>query len=324
MIENTPNNDNLDNYLLGKLSADEKSAMDAQFAADSQLKEDMLLQQDIVHALQDERRLELKNRLNSIEVGVGGFSTAVGYKIAAGIALIGLLGTGAFFYFNNDEPVAKTETPVAIEALPAKDNSAAQEIPAQPEVPAVAEAQQATDISSEQLPEAVAAKPAVTKSTTTPSRAKVPQPTIILKTEAAPKHEAITTERPQITIQKPQVLSDFSENEINSTQPTEIPVDAMARNREFSTQTIEVTAQLHDKWDFHYQFYDSKLFIYGDFKSKPYEILEINTEGNTNYYLYFESQYYALKSNQLKLVRLRKLTNDKLIKELDITRNKKY
>ncbi|AHM59169.1 hypothetical protein D770_04510 [Flammeovirgaceae bacterium 311] len=318
MIGNSHHNDHLDNYLLGKLSADEKAAMDARLAADSQLQEDMLFQQDIVHALQDERRMELKNRLNNIEVGAGGFSTAVGLKIAAGVALVGLMGTAVYF-LSSSETEAPSELPVGIIDFSDTDNLYTYSIPEKPAAkanPAV----ETLEITQAQLQKtapataSVAARDAQPK-TALPEKAVLPE-----STSRAVKAE----NQLNIQVQKPQVVTDFKENEVNaSSHLPEAPVDAMARNRQFSTQSIEVTAQLHEKYDFHYQFYDNKLFIFGDFKSKPYEILEINTEGSRVYYLFFENNYYGLKNNQQKLVRLKKITNDNLVRELEITRNQK-
>jgi hypothetical protein len=319
MIGNSHHNDRLDNYLLGKLSADDKAAMDARLAADSQLQEDMLFQQDIVHALQEERRLELKNRLNSIEVGAGGFSSAVGLKIAAGVALVGLMGT-AIYFFGSSEPQVSSELPVGIVNFSDTDNLYTYAVPDKPEVGLSATALEKLDAARPQEQKAV--KPAA------PAILAEAKPQVSRTEKAAlpeAKNKNLKTDSQQnIQVQKPNVFSDFKDTDVTAAnhQP-EAPVDALARNRQFSTQSIEVSAQLHDKYDFHYQFFDNKLFIYGDFKSKPYEILEINTEGSRVYYLFFENNYYGLKNDQQKLVRLKKITNEKLIRELEITRNQK-
>jgi hypothetical protein len=319
MSENTPYNDPLDEYLLGKLSAEEMAAMDASFAADSQLQDEMHLQRDIVHALQEERRLELKNRLNNIEVGAGGFSTAVGLKLAAGVALLGLLGTSLYFYLDQAAPVEQSTLPVGIIELPLEQQPLTYTIPAQPAASNTALPETApgsSEATALTVPDRAAARPKTAAS----QADRTSRETAAVTT----KDDRATVTRPQVQVQKPTVLSEFKETDITSnTQAIEAPVDAMARNQQFSTQTIEVTAQIHDKWDFHYRFFDSKLFIYGDFKSKPYEILEINTDGTTSYFLYFENNYYALKRDQQKLTRLRKLSNEKLIRELEITRSQK-
>ncbi|WP_224994570.1 hypothetical protein [Cesiribacter sp. SM1] len=320
MIGNSHHNDRLDNYLLGKLSADEKAAMDAKLAADSQLQEDMLFQQDIVHALQEERRLELKNRLNSIEVGAGGFSSAIGLKIAAGVALVGLMGTAIYFYGSSDEPEAATELPVGIINFSDTDKPYTYSIPEMPAVTYTGTTVEKAEISqpreqSSVRPAAPVAIADVKAPISRKDKAVLPE---------AKNSNLKTDSQQNIQIQKPNVLSDFKDTEISaSNHQPEAPVDALAQNRQFSTQSIEVSAQLHEKYDFHYQFYDNKLFIYGDFKSKPYEILEINTEGSRVYYLFFEKNYYGLKNDQQKLVRLKKISNEKLIKELEITRNQK-
>lgn len=313
-------------YLLGKLPAEEHAAMDAKIAADNHLQEEVTMQRDIMRALQEERRLELKSRLNNIEVGgaAGGFSTALGLKLAAGVALMGIMSTGLYLYFNDTASAEQTNLPVGIIELPENNQLLTYTIPVRPAV-----AEGAETITTEAAPKnkqavnnIAAAPPKV--ATPTVDRPAATREASSAELPAAKKEDRKETAQPNIQVQKPKVFSDFKDTDIAANnQQMEAPVDAMARNRQFSTHTIEVTAQLHDKWDFHYQFYDSKLFIYGDFKSKPYEILEINTEGTTSYYLYFENNYYGLKSDQQKLSRLRKLTNEKLIKELNITRTQK-
>lgn len=317
MIENTPHNESLDNYLLGKLSAEEQAAMEAKLAADSQLQEEMLLQRDIVQALQETRRMELKARLNSVEVGAGSFSTAVGIKIAAGVALIGLIGTGIYLYLNQQpaETAALAAEKLELTNYPQTDSYSVPAIPVVVETtaPAIEEEQQQTTAPAPEL----ASAPSVPAAAT---------PALIVKNSAPAKaaEEKKEVSRKEVQIQKPSLLNSFGDAEfIAGTEQAEVPVDAMSRNRQFASKNIEISAQPHDKYNFHYQFYDNRLYIYGEFNQKPYEILEINTEGTTIYYLYFENNYYGLKDNQQKLTKLRRISNDKLIKELEITRTKK-
>lgn len=318
MMENTPHNHRLDDYLLGKLSADEHAEMESQLAADSQLREDMFLQRDIVQALQENRRLELKNRLNSIEVGTGGFSTAIGLKIAAGVALMGLMGTGIYWFLNSSPATPADALPTRFIELNEGLRQVDYTLPQMPEVH-LAQAEP-----SEEVPAAEAATAAASLSgatTTAAAKPAVPTPGVAKKKSSAP---AETPARAEAVVQKPNVLSEFKDTDLGTiSNQGEAPVDALSRNRQFTNRSIEVSTQTHEKYDFHYRFYDSKLFIYGNFDSKPYEILEINTEGTRSYFLYFEDNYYALNTDQQKLTRLRRLSNDKLIKELEITRTQK-
>jgi hypothetical protein len=314
MMENTPHNHRLDDYLLGKLSAEEHAAMEANLAADSQLNEEMLLQRDIVQALQENRRLELKNRLDGIDVGAGGFSSALGLKLAAGVALLGLMGAGAFFYFSGSA-TEEDGLPTHFIELSEADNQPDAVLPALPEVLIL---QEEAPVASATAPAAPVSEAAVRPEAGSP--VATPRPaTGSTKTE--PKSES---SRASAVVQKPSVFSDFKDTDLSSvSHQAEAPVDVLARNRQFSTATIEVSAQLHDKYDFHYKFFDSKLFIYGDFDSIPYEILEINMEGSRSYFLYFENNYYALRTDQQKPTRLRRLSSEKLIRELEITRTQK-
>ncbi|EMR02514.1 hypothetical protein [Cesiribacter andamanensis] len=316
MMENTPHNHRLDEYLLGKLSAEEQAAMEASMAADSQLQEEVLLQRDIVHALQENRRLELKNRLDSLDVGAGGFSTALGLKLAAGVALLGLVGVGAFMYLNTEAPADQDGLPSRFIELSALEQQQDSSLPPLPEVVILQEELSASPLAQHTPGET----PAEPTGSPAPNQAAAPA-----SNNAVAKAEKKPASTPaQAVVQKPSVLTDFKDTDLNSVgHQGEAPVDVLSRNRQFTTSTIEVSAQQHDKYDFHYQFFDSKLFIFGDFNNKTYEILEINMDGTRSYFLYFENNYYALKTDQQKLTRLRRLSSEKLIKELDITRTQK-
>lgn len=316
MTENTPHNNHLDNYLLGKLSPADKAAMDAKLAVDSHLREEVQLQQDIVNALQDTRRLELKNRLNNIEVGAGGFSSAVGYQLAAGISMVALIGTGVFLYFSAPSTTS-TELPFQQIELAGHDQLPSYSLPAQPEV--IVQTQEMVVTQPQQESITPAAEITTPKSATVVAVTAKPV-TAKTTTEA---EKALTKAR-EVQVQKPKVLSDFKDADLSAgVQQPDAPVDVLSRNRQFSNKSIEVSAQPHDKYNFHYRFFESRLYIFGDFKNKPYEILEINTEGATNYYLYFESNYYGLNTDQQKITKLKRIGNEKLIKELEITRTQK-
>jgi len=84
---------------------------------------------------------------------------------------------------------------------------------------------------------------------------------------------------------------------------------------------VEVAIDSEGNKDFHYQFYNRKLFLYGDFEKMPYEILEYNTDKNTLYFLFYEGAFYELNSNQMKISPLKEIEDPELIEELKNLRN---
>ncbi len=71
-----------------------------------------------------------------------------------------------------------------------------------------------------------------------------------------------------------------------------------------------------------YKYFDGKLFLYGDFKEEPYEILEINSKTAREIYLYHGRAYYQIEVTD-GVKELKPITSQKLINELTIIRNNK-
>ncbi len=79
---------------------------------------------------------------------------------------------------------------------------------------------------------------------------------------------------------------------------------------------MEVTTGIPDKkHNFHYQFADSKLLLYGPFDKSLYEILEIHGEGHA-VFLFYKENYYLLDEKQAAITSLEPIRDSQLLKKL--------
>jgi hypothetical protein len=75
-------------------------------------------------------------------------------------------------------------------------------------------------------------------------------------------------------------------------------------------------------YTFHYQYYNNKLYLYGDFSSSPYELLEIEYDGSTKLYFFYEGNFHRIIADTKEVTMLRPLRNEKTIKELQSLQEK--
>jgi hypothetical protein len=70
MSETFYNPENIEAYITNKMSAGEKYLFENELAKDPLLQNEIDLQKDIVEALKSNRKAQLKDRLNNIEVNI--------------------------------------------------------------------------------------------------------------------------------------------------------------------------------------------------------------------------------------------------------------
>lgn len=278
----------IDDYLTNRLSEGDKVAFEQQLASDPSLKADVDLQRNILEGIKKARAIELKTMLNNVPLtGLnGGFSAG---KIAATLATVGLVSTALYFYLtadNTSESVVPQDEVVNTEA-------------AQPENPeSQPDANSAGDVKDE------------------------------VKEDNAPqadKNAAAASEDKKKKDVKTPVVAD-NKPKIEVIDPTEdLPVENEARDAKTegvkplsitSSHIAVETDSSSKKYNFHYQFKDGKLMLYGSFDKSLYEILEISGDSRT-VFLYFKENYYLLDVNQDKVTALQPIRDSALIKKLN-------
>lgn len=291
-MEYNPNMANqIDDYLSGKMSEVDKLSFENQINTDSFLKNELNLQNDIITSLRGARNLELKARLNAIDVAGVSTGANLGWKIAAGVVIVSGLFTASYFYFKNAADVIVPQPQLMDStalAEPKGESSAVQLEKFQ--VISVQEVQEIT---------APTAKP-VTNS----PKAKASK-------DIAVKNNDVRFELPVAPHAEQDLLT-----EVNSASPNE---NLSTENKQIKS-SVEVSLDHKSELKFHYKYFNNKLYLLCDFGSKPYDLIELNRKKTKTLYLFFDKNYYELKDNQTDATALKIIKNSAIIKQLEAIR----
>lgn len=288
-------------YLEGDMTDVEKQDFEHQLAKDDALKEEYQFQKDIIQEVQSIRKAELISRLNNIQVPTNYIYQYIGIKTAALVAVTVLIGLGAYYFLNNESVQSTSQVDLTKDQIVVADEES---------IPQMPEAETATkDQSIEELESPSENLSATSSKKQTEKQEKIanaPTPTNI------PKPEVST----------PDVESAFNGEEFESEEDPLDNVNSLDAVNKAESEKVEVETISDNKNGFHYQFYNNKLYLYGNFDDMPYEIIEFNADKTKLYFLYYDSTYYSLDNNQLKAAPLQELSDEELIDQLDELRTK--
>ncbi|MEO9476086.1 MAG: hypothetical protein ABJG41_11140 [Cyclobacteriaceae bacterium] len=304
-----------DQYLRGDLSGAELRSFEDLMASDPVVQEHMDFQRELVKGLADHRKMQLKSRLDAIEVGAGTFGSGFAIegvaKIAGGAVVATLVGTGIYFMLPESSDELSTEDKVEIvvgETTSAFDKV---DVPSMP-IPLVS-VNGESDAGGEMKPSVVSSsarvviKPEDTANESNPTKENVKEeksPDFIPQV-SVPELSEVSDEKEFVS--KDISIPEVSDNDIVGEKNLD-PVDIKTFNRKSA--------------EIRYKYFEGKLFLYGDFKKEPYEILEINSKAARQIYLYYSDQYYKVEmSDEIKA--LAPIKSQKLIDELKIIRENK-
>lgn len=288
-------------YLEGEMSDIEKLNFENQLVNNVDLQEEFQLQKDILEGVREYRKAELKARLDNIAVPSSGIYQYLGVKIAALVTLTTLIGFGAYFTFMAGEETQKNELAIVAEQVEAMEP---EDLPEMPE--AKEEAVLPATETTEQLPANQTQKNVKPESGTK-------------RNEIAKQTES--TAVPSPTIVKPDFVEGIAEEKIDHKGDSfDLKSNSPANMNRLAESNVEVETIFDKKKDFHYKFYNKKLFLYGDFEKNPYEIIEYISDNTKLYFLYYESKFYELESDQMKVTQLREINDVDLVKELELIR----
>jgi hypothetical protein len=282
----------LDQYVSNRLSAQDRTAFEKKLASDASLKSEYNIQQRVVEKIREARVKELKTMFNSIpasslETG----STSIVGQVVLWVAVVGAIGSGVYFYLNRDDaaqdqPLAKqeevtTEVPQAVEP--------SQETPKQ-EGPVATEEEDKT--AEGVTPQAENKKEDI----------KTPEVTDEAKTAEEPKGPA------------PLDVFDPSEE----TESTVVkPEDKVTESTPLSKSSIVVEIDTNNKkYNFHYQFKNGKLYLYGTFEKNLYEIMEFFSGNKRTVFLFYKDSYYLLSEENDTIKPLAPINDPNLLKKL--------
>ncbi|MFP4341514.1 MAG: hypothetical protein ACLFQO_13790 [Cyclobacteriaceae bacterium] len=288
--------DQFDNYLKGRLSDEEKMAFEQKISQDPLLSSEVKWQQDIHQALGEARRAHLKNRLEQVPVNTGGWYNLSGIQLSAIVASVMLSGGAAYYFYNTqqDQPITQQQWDIRLDIPENSRLSEADFMPVLPE-PAVA------DNTEADLPE---------EASSLSSGSSVAAP-------AGPTTKVASIEvMPHIV--RPDIMSEFPDQtqEVNYSD-FEAPDKNMLQKSEVADVNVEIETVVDSKFPFHYQFFDHKLYLHGDFQGIPYKIIALNQGDQKTLFLQYEGDYYSLRQEQKEVVPLEIISDSTLIKAMN-------
>ncbi|MBO9701321.1 MAG: hypothetical protein J7604_14015 [Sporocytophaga sp.] len=297
MDNNFYSQDKIDDFLSGKLSGTEKLMFEEYMTKDPLVSNELKLQEDIINHLKGQRKAELKARLDNINVSTA--SSYTGLKIAAGIVGTLLLSTTLYFTLFNksvDQPVLTQQ-------------SSEHQIENTPDEVFTPQTE-AEVITSETSSTAPALE--------TENKFEIKRESRIAQLKKRPEPAITKTTNPQIlTNTSEPSISDFESEDFNtenSVQPQKGDIQGSDAAK-LDNITVKITQKKNK--DFHYQFFSNKLFLYGKFDEKPYEILELNSKGGRELYLKYDGSYFSLKSNQIDIAPLQEIHDKDITRQLE-------
>ncbi len=320
MINNTNIEESIELFVKGKLSEPALSDFKNLMQTDVSVAEEVELQKITVKAIQENRMLGLKARLNNINVGTGVSSSNVpstfakyfSIKSAAVIVATVSVGIGAYYFTQNQLDGVTTanlisqENIIADSALPPHATN---------EILSTNEA-----ISNEETVTNVNMTPEEPSGTKVDTEIIVNNTIADTQTSKPVKQKKNGIKGEDMLDQK---FEDGSEADISAVVPTS-PASVEATVEATKTSDVDIKNIQDGKHNFHYMLKESILFLYGNFDATPYEILEFNEKGGQSIYLYYDKSFFELKTGQTEPSKLKRISDKKLLDELTASRNKKH
>jgi hypothetical protein len=295
MSKYSNHSESIASYLEGHMSPGQMQEFEKQLHTDPVLRSEFELQKDIIHSIKDFRKAQLKTKLDQVPVNVGP-STLVGVKAAAALVISGVIGVGAYLYLSTPDEITApiTETIAPVENLQVQPEDLA-ELP--DELPT-------SEV--EVVEEAVVAQPKTVIEQ--PASVPVSEPDKVVEEEP---------EEANLVVNSPNLIDPIL-NDAEAEESIEIPTAALAQDGMADNSVVAVETAKKDDNMFHYQYYSGKLYLYGDFRDIPYEILELNSANGKRLFIFYDNAYYKIKDDQQEITPLEALTDQDIIKKLEI------
>ena len=286
-------------YFDNEMSIEERLDFEQLIGQDPQLKQEFDLQKEVIEGIREYRRHEIKAHLSTVAVGGIVWTNPLRWAVGGGSTLI----AAVVGYFIMVPATPESYSEVDFGSGVVLEMSEMRHVPNRPE---------AIDVSEAKL---VVAQPITETSQPTPELVVETQPNVTA-TQANPKPQtepAPMVAQPTITL--PQMASNEMESPAETMNPEAVPG---ANFMERSTPEEKVELELKDdrKYTFHYQFFNNKLFLFGDFEGKIYEIIEFNSMEGRDFYLYFRDNFYPIQQGQQEITKLEKLEDSGLVERL--------
>ncbi|MGJ3235884.1 hypothetical protein [Marivirga sp.] len=280
-------------YFEGNISPAEKAMLEAKVKSDPLVKAEFDLQQNIVKGISNARKLELKSRLSAIDLPTHtGLLTGSGAKWLAG-TVVGVTIFGSVLYWS---------------LISFEENIKPVDIKANHEI--VFQTEQLSDF------------PEITENNNELEGAEIPEIKASNSDINASETKEVIVEEKDITAKvQPQALISYEDDRLFKNQNEDdlerIESKEIAHNRADKTE-IEFLEAIENENNYHYRYFNSKLYLYGDFKEMPYQIIELNDRGKKQLFLSHNDEVYIIKDKTTEITELRKIQDEMLKMEIQL------
>ena len=261
-MANERNLELLDDYIANRMSDTDRSAFEQKLNADPNLHQEYVLQERLIRGIKDARVAQLKSMLNQVPVPSQSPGNAIASKVVIGTVVTLMIAAAAYWFVKTDQNEAPQESPQQTEQHLSEDNALS---PASEDPGEVIGKEEEPVIKEQQVQETDKNQTSAGTEHSKPSLAKKPDPL------AAP------------------TAKDKTEETVNGdAAAAKIPV------------SIERQSP-NDAYNFHYQYRDGKITLYGPFEGSDYQVIEMPVSGKRAAFLYYGSRYYSLENGNTEI-----------------------
>ncbi|MCH8317498.1 MAG: hypothetical protein IIA88_03235 [Bacteroidetes bacterium] len=319
------NQEKIEAYLTDQLTEKEVLDFEDQFGDDPLLRKELSLQQNIITSIKEYRKAQLKQRLNKISVNIGSKYRIL--KIASSVIFAVFIGICVYYNLNIFSPASQEKEVVRNEGFLTEDKGEFSDVENQSGLPADLSLTKSLENSGVFHPKTEqTGLPAVSGYSGLAQAGKGDQlmaemqvVKAIKAAETASKNQEPENRivNPAPNIPYPDIVDDFGDNEpIHENLNYDLSDANIAQTPEEGLPDVQIVEPAEDDGRFYYRYFNDKLFLYGDFGSVPYELLELNTLDDKYLYLFYGEAFYEIKPVHSKITPLIKITDKKVVKEL--------
>lgn len=289
--------ENIEAYITGQLTGKERLDFEGQISDNPLLQKELSIQEDIITSIKEYRKTQLKHKLNSINIS-NNFNIV---KIISYLICSIIIAAGIYIYYNNNIPTPTSQRKAVIRTEDSFNENS-------------------KNVSKNNEP---ATKKQEPKASIRESETSIREPV------SSNQYPISNTELNEIqslllTVQ-PVVFEDFGDNElIHKNLNEDLPGINIGQMPENKLPDVQISESNKDDNMLYYQYYNEKLFLYGDFSSMPYELLELNTLDDKLLYLFYDNSFYKIKQAQSKITLLVKITDEKVVEELNVIKGEEF
>jgi hypothetical protein len=283
----------LDQYVGNRLTAPDRAAFEKKLASDTSLQNEFNLQQRVVEKIREARIREIKTMFNSVPASaLEPSGTSLVTQVTLGVAIVGAIGAGIYFYVSNEDKAA--------------EQSVAKQEEVTSQLPQVVEPQEA-ETSTQESPATGGPESLETKSIVPP---------VENKKNDAELPGASSDDKAKEEAKGPAPLDVFDPSEETESQAA-TPEAKRSESSPLTKSSIVVeTDNSNKKYNFHYQFKNGKLYLYGTFEKNLYEIMEFFSGNKRTVFLYYKDSYYLLNEENETIKPLAPINDPSLLKKL--------